>query len=89
VKVYGNTTGLRNVILRRIEYPSPRKVFFHEVISTDVSGDLPRLSFNKMDIADADIQESNLKRYGEVAISALSTDTVHPLIHTMEHYINS
>ncbi len=45
--------------------------------------------FNKMDLADTTMLHCNLKRYGGVAICALSTKTLGPLIHTMEDQVES
>ena len=45
--------------------------------------------FNKMDVADANIIENSIRRYGGVAISALSIKSLHPLIRTMENHVES
>ena len=45
--------------------------------------------FNKMDVADATVIENSIRRYGGVAISALSSKTLNPLIKTMEDHVES
>jgi GTPase len=45
--------------------------------------------FNKMDLADPGILKSHLQRYGGVAVSALSSATLGPLIRTMEGQVEA
>jgi len=45
--------------------------------------------FNKMDLADTTMLHHDLKSYGGVAICALSTKTLGPLIQTMEDHVES
>lgn len=45
--------------------------------------------FNKMDIAAPQIVQHSLKRYGGVAISALSSKTLSPLIAGMENHVET
>jgi GTP-binding protein HflX len=47
------------------------------------------LVFNKMDLADPVILENQLNRFNGVAISALSTETVRPLILTMQDHVEA
>jgi len=44
---------------------------------------------NKMDLADSDELASVVRRWGGVAISALSTNTLEPLIRAMEDHVES
>jgi len=45
--------------------------------------------FNKMDLAPPGIVQNSVKRYNGVAISALSTKTLPPLIRKMEHRVEA
>ena len=45
--------------------------------------------FNKMDIAEPDTLARCMQRYGGVAISALSTQTLAPLIRMMEDQVQA
>ena len=44
-KIEGNTTGLKKILLRRIESLNRRRVSPHEVVSPDLSRDMARLSY--------------------------------------------
>jgi len=45
--------------------------------------------FNKIDIADAAVIENSIRRYGGVGISALSTQSLGPLIQRMEQHVEA
>jgi len=47
------------------------------------------LVFNKMDLADPEVLAHHARRYGAVAISALSTETVKPLVEAMQDRVEA
>ncbi len=45
--------------------------------------------FNKMDLAKSSVLHALTRQYGGVAVSALSRNTLHPLIRAMEAYVEA